>query len=45
MVELSCPTCNGKRLKESVLSVLINKKNIIDLTDMNIDKLYNFFTT
>ncbi len=43
MVELTCPTCKGKRLKESVLSVLINKKNIIDLTDMNIDKLYNFF--
>ena len=45
MVELTCPTCNGKRLKKSVLSVLINKKNIIDLTDMNIDKLYNFFDT
>ncbi len=43
MIELTCPTCKGKRLKESVLSVLINKKNIIDLTDMNIDKLYNFF--
>ncbi len=43
MVELTCPTCNGKRLKQSVLSVLINKKNIIDLTDMNIDKLYEFF--
>ena len=45
MVELTCPTCNGKRLKQSVLSVLINQKNIIDLTDMNIDKLYNFFDT
>ena len=44
MVELTCPTCKGKRLKESVLSVLINKKNIIDLTDMNIDKLYEFFS-
>ena len=43
MVELTCPTCKGKRLKNSVLSVLINKKNIIDLTDMNIDKLYSFF--
>ena len=43
MVELTCPTCHGKRLKESVLSVLINKKNIIDLTDMNIEKLYDFF--
>ena len=43
MVENTCPTCNGKRLKKSVLSVLINKKNIIDLTDMNIVKLYDFF--
>ena len=44
MVELTCPTCKGKRLKERVLSVLINKKNIIDLTDMNIDKLNEFFS-
>ena len=43
MVELTCTTCNGKRLKEGVLSVLINNKNIIDLTDMNIDSLYEFF--
>jgi len=43
MVEHTCDTCDGKRLKQSVLSVLINKKNIIDLTDMNIKKLYDFF--
>ena len=43
MVEHTCDTCNGKRLKNSVLSVLISGKNIIDLTDMNIRKLYNFF--
>ena len=43
MVEHTCDTCNGKRLKTSVLSVLINNKNIIDLTDMNIEKMYNFF--
>ena len=28
MVESTCPVCNGSRLKKSVLSVLINKKNI-----------------
>ena len=43
MVEHTCDTCNGRRLKNSVLSVLISGKNIIDLTDMNIRKLYNFF--
>ena len=43
MVEHTCDTCDGKRLKSSVLSVLIDKKNIIDLTDMNIKKLYDFF--
>ncbi|MBE6152788.1 MAG: excinuclease ABC subunit UvrA [Firmicutes bacterium] len=43
MVEHTCDTCDGKRLKRSVLSVLIDKKNIIDLTDMNIKKLYDFF--
>ncbi len=43
MVEHTCPTCNGNRLKESVLSVLINKKNIIELTNLNIDKLIKFF--
>ncbi len=43
MVEHTCDTCGGKRLEQSVLSVLINKKNIIDLTDMNIEKLFHFF--
>ena len=28
MMELECPVCHGTRLKESVLNVLINKKNI-----------------
>ena len=42
MVENVCDTCNGKRLKDSVLSVLINKKNIIDVTDMSISNIYNF---
>lgn len=43
MVEHTCDTCGGKRLKQGVLSVLINKKNIIDLTDMNIRTLFDFF--
>lgn len=42
MVESACPTCEGKRLSDEVLSVYINKKNIHDMTSMSIDKLYDF---
>lgn len=43
MVQKTCETCSGKRLKPEVLAVLINKKNIIELTDMDINKIYDFF--
>ena len=42
IVETTCPTCNGMRLKESMLNVFINGKNIYDLTSMPIDEFYNF---
>ena len=42
MVELECPTCKGARLKEEVLSVKINNKNIYEVTQLSIKKLYNF---
>ena len=42
MVESTCPVCNGSRLKKSVLSVLINKKNIYEVTCMSILELYDF---
>ena len=42
MIELSCPTCNGSRLKKEVLSVLINNKNIYEVTQLSIRELYNF---
>lgn len=38
-----CPACNGKRLKKESLSILINDKNIYDLTSMDIGKAYDFF--
>jgi excinuclease ABC subunit A len=38
-----CPACNGKRLKPQVLSVKINKKSIIDITDMSIKDAICFF--
>ena len=42
MVELECPTCKGARLKEEVLSVKINNKNIYEVTQLSIKKLYDF---
>ena len=43
MSEFPCPTCLGKRLKESSLNVFINKKSIYDLTSLSIGDLSNFF--
>ena len=42
MVESTCDKCHGTRLDSSVLNVFINKKNIWDLTCMNITELKNF---
>ncbi len=43
MVETTCPKCHGSRLKNDVLNVLINKKNIYELTCMSILELIDFF--
>ena len=43
MRSLSCPSCKGKRLKDSVLAVTINEKNIIDITDMSIGDAKEWF--
>ena len=42
MMELPCQSCGGSRLKPSVLSVLVGKKNIFDLTKMSIKDLRAF---
>ena len=42
MVDYVCELCNGARLKESVLSIYINNKNIYDLTCLSINKLKDF---
>ena len=42
MIELPCPICKGSRLKKEILSVLINNKNIYELTQLSIRDLYNF---
>lgn len=44
MVDMECPTCKGARLDESVLTVLINGKNIYEVTKMSIGKLKVFLT-
>ena len=43
MVETSCPKCKGARLNKDVLSVLVGKKNIYELTCMSISDLIEFF--
>lgn len=42
MVETECPLCKGKRLQKNVLSIYIEDKNIIDLTQMSIKDLLKF---
>ena len=44
MTELPCPTCHGSRLQQSVLSVLINNKNIDEITHLSIRELNQFIT-
>ena len=44
MMESICPTCKGARLDDSVLSVLINKKNIYEITKLSIKELKDFLS-
>ncbi len=44
MVESPCPTCHGARLKDSVLAVKINKKNIYEVTNYSIIELRDFIS-
>ena len=44
MISSECPLCHGSRLKSEILSVLINKKNIYQVTQMSIKDLYDFFS-
>jgi excinuclease ABC subunit A len=38
-----CPECHGKRLKDKILAVTIEDKNINDITDMSIKQNIEFF--
>ena len=41
--EITCPTCKGKRLNESALSVKIKGKNIAEVCDMSVGDLLPYF--
>ena len=41
-VEQPCEVCHGSRLREDVLNIYINKKNIDDLSRLSIKDLYDF---
>ncbi|MFK4785183.1 excinuclease ABC subunit UvrA [Fusobacterium sp. MFO224] len=43
MIEKECKLCEGKRLKEEVLAITINDKNIIEICLMSITEAYEFF--
>jgi len=40
--KLTCTDCMGRRLNKMALSVLINKKNIVDIADLSIDEALRF---
>lgn len=44
MILKNCPACNGARLKKESLWFKINEKNIAELSQQNLDKLYAWFT-
>ena len=41
--EVICPLCKGDRLKKESLSVKVNRKNIVELCNMQISDILNFF--
>lgn len=43
MVERICKVCKGKRLKDEVLAVTVNNKNIMEICDMSIKNSLDFF--
>lgn len=43
MIEKTCPTCNGAKLKPSVLSVLVGDKNIFEVGNLSIRNTLAYF--
>ena len=42
MTSIPCDECRGRRLKKEALAVTVGGKNIAELTEMSIEKLYEF---
>jgi len=42
--KITCPKCNGHRLKKESLHFKVAEKNIAELANMDIDELYNWFS-
>lgn len=42
MAETPCPKCKGARLKKEVLSVLVDGKNIMEVTDFSFNELVEY---
>lgn len=38
-----CPSCKGRKLRAEVLGITINKKNIVELTELSIEDFHSFF--
>lgn len=45
MAQKPCPTCKGHRLKKESLAVLIDRKNIGEITNYSVEEAYQFFST
>lgn len=43
MIEMPCPACNGKRLKREILGVLVAEKNIVEVTELTVERALKFF--
>lgn len=45
VITKSCPSCEGKRLNDKILSCKIKGKNIADCTALSVDELFGFITS
>jgi excinuclease ABC subunit A len=43
MVEKTCPTCHGQRLRQEVLNVLVNGRNIVEIVSKTVEETYEYF--
>lgn len=43
MVERTCPSCHGQRLRAEILGITVDGKNIVDVNTMTVEAALNFF--